>query len=114
MASNQGVQVQIFGQVYHLRGGGDADHTVRVARLVDEKMNWIADRAATSDSYRVAVLAALDIADELVRLEDEHRSFRRRVNRTSDRLASLLDFDDEGPRGSREPLLSSGGQESVP
>jgi cell division protein ZapA len=98
MPSNKGTQVQIFGHVYHLRGSEDPEHARRVARLVDERMNAIADQMATADSFRIAVLAALNIADEYLRLQGRHDRFKTQVVAKSDRLVSLLDAL-EGHRG---------------
>jgi cell division protein ZapA len=91
MPSNKGTQVQIFGQVYHLRGSEDAEYARRVARLVDDRMNTIADQMATVDSFRVAVLAALHIADEYLRLKEQHDHYKVRVADKSHHLVSLLD-----------------------
>jgi cell division protein ZapA len=91
MPSNKGTQVQIFGQVYHLRGSEDAEYARRVARLVDDRMNAIADQMATVDSFRVAVLAALHIADEYLRLKEQHDRYKTQVAAKSHRLVSLLD-----------------------
>ena len=91
MPSNKGTQVQIFGQVYHLRGSEDPEYARRVARLVDDRMNTIADQMATVDSFRVAVLAALHIADEYLRLKEQHDRYKNQVADKSDHLVSLLD-----------------------
>ncbi len=91
MSSNKGTQVQIFGQVYHLRGSEDPDYARRVARLVDDRMNAIADQMATVDSFRVAVLAALHIADEYLRLKEQHDGYKVRVEDRSHHLVALLD-----------------------
>lgn len=58
------VTVSIYDQTYHLRGH-DADHIRRLADLVDSKMRAVAAQGRTVDSLRVAVLAALNLADEL-------------------------------------------------
>lgn len=91
MRAHQGTQVQIFGQVYTLRTRDDAERVRQVAARVDQKMNEVADRGAGADSYRVAVLAALELADELVRAEDDVRGLRTRVSQTSRRIESILD-----------------------
>ena len=92
MASDRGVEVQIFGRIYHLRGD-NSKHTREVARLVDERMNHIADRVQTADSYRVAVLTALHIADQLLSEKSDLASYRSRVDETSVRMLKLLDPD---------------------
>jgi len=58
------VTVSIYDQTYHLRGQ-DANHIRRLADLVDSKMRAVASQGRTVDSLRVAVLAALNLADEL-------------------------------------------------
>jgi cell division protein ZapA len=64
--SNAGeyVTVEIYDQLYHL-SGQDADHIRELAACVDAKMRAVAAHGKTADSLRVAVLAALNLADEL-------------------------------------------------
>lgn len=61
------VVVDIYDQVYQLRGT-DPQHIERLASIVDAKMRAVSAHGATVDSLRVAVLAALNIADELMTL----------------------------------------------
>ena len=63
------VTVEIYDQTYHL-SGPDASHIQRLAALVDTRMRAVAATGRTADSLRVAVLAALNLADELARAED--------------------------------------------
>ncbi len=62
-ASNGSVRVEIFDQGYNLRGT-DADYILKLAEYVDSKMRAVAEQTHTVDSSRLAVLAALNIADE--------------------------------------------------
>jgi cell division protein ZapA len=59
------VKAQIFGQVYTIRGELDEAYVQKLADYVDEKMRAVASATSTVDTQRVAVLAALAIADEL-------------------------------------------------
>jgi cell division protein ZapA len=59
------VKVEIYGQSYSLSGDLDENYVQKLARYVDEKMNAVAEATQTVDSVRVAVLAAMAIADEL-------------------------------------------------
>ena len=59
------VKVQIFGQTYTISGELDEDYVLKLASFVDEKMRAVANATATVDTQKVAVLAALAIADEL-------------------------------------------------
>ena len=91
MKANQGTPVQIFGQVYRLRSEEDADRVRQIAEMVDQKMNRIADRGASVDNYRIAVLAALELADELHALRTKHAQLQGSVDAKSSSLAALLD-----------------------
>lgn len=95
MSPNSSIRVQIFGKVHQLRADDDPEHTRRVAELVDSRMSRIADHGGAADSYRVAVLAALEIADELLRSREELAEYLGAVNDESDRLAALLEHMDD-------------------
>src|SRR5947208_15239384 len=61
--SNNAVRVEIFDQAYNLRGS-DAEYIIKLAEYVDSKMRAVAEQTHTVDTARLAVLAALNIADE--------------------------------------------------
>ncbi len=88
--ANGSVRVEIFDQVYNLRGS-DADYILKLAEYVDAKMRAVSEQTATVDSVRLAVLAALNIADEYHllkrRLETPSSEYRQRAQQ----LASALD-----------------------
>lgn len=63
-ASPEYTTVSIYDQTYHLTGH-DPEHIQRLAELVDTKMRAVAAQGRTVDSLRVAVLAALNLADDL-------------------------------------------------
>jgi cell division protein ZapA len=68
----QSVGVEIYDQIYHLRGVYTA-HIESLAGMVDAKMRAVSAHGGTVDSLRVAVLAALNIADELSVLRQRYR-----------------------------------------
>ena len=67
------VVVEIYGQVYQLRGT-DTAHIEKLAGIVDTKMRAVSAHGATVDSLRVAVLAALNLADELTTLRAKYEA----------------------------------------
>ena len=74
------VRVNIFNQTYSLRSAsGDGAHVERVARLVDERMRAVADGLAVHDVAKVAVLTALNLADELEGLKSFYETELREV-----------------------------------
>jgi len=91
------VTVDIYDQTYHLRGQ-DPAYIAQLASIVDGKMRAVSATGTTVDSLRVAVLAALNIADQLVRAEEKCRTLRGSVDETESSvrsrtasLAGLLD-----------------------
>lgn len=58
-------EVEIFGAVYQVRAGKDPEYLQELADLVDQKMREISQQVSTVDSAKIAILAALNIADEL-------------------------------------------------
>jgi cell division protein ZapA len=85
------IPVQIQGQRYPIRTTLDAQYVARLAAFVDEKMRAAAESTATSDSLRLAVLAALNIADELFRMTDSADLRDGRLNERAEALERLLD-----------------------
>ena len=71
------VAVDIFGATYHVRGNDDTSHLQQLAALVDAKMREVAGRSSSVDRAKVAILAALNIADELARVEAERAEATR-------------------------------------
>ena len=72
------VVVDIYDQIYQLRGV-NPDHIERLASVVDSKMRAVSAGGATVDSLRVAVLAALNLADELVTLRAKFEALHASV-----------------------------------
>jgi cell division protein ZapA len=88
--SRQPVRVQIFHQSYSLLADGDPREVQEIAHQLDELMVSIAERASSSDSTRVAVLACFHLADKLRTLEKRLQSFEAESARMSDLLEETL------------------------
>jgi cell division protein ZapA len=85
--SADAVSVDIYDQVYTLRGT-DAAHIEQLATLVDAKMRAVAAHGATVDSLRVAVLAALNIADELLAMRERYLSVAGNLDQSQHAMRS--------------------------
>ena len=99
--TEDGIRVEIYDQSYHMRGRLDPEYIRSLADLVDSKMRTIAARTQTVDSLRVAVLAALNIADECHQLRarceaatQEVAQVEQRVDECAAALDELLDKSD--------------------
>jgi cell division protein ZapA len=92
-AQNGSVRVEIFDQAYNLRGS-DPEYILALAEYVDTKMRAVAEATNTIDTVRLAVLAALNIADEyhlLKRKQDGGTSdYQKRAHRLADALDEVL------------------------
>ena len=88
--SNGSIRVEIYDQSYNLRGS-DAEHIQDLARFVDSKMRAVSENTATIDSLRVAVLAALNIADEYFALKKKYDAVDREYIQRASRMGNALD-----------------------
>jgi cell division protein ZapA len=84
------VTVDIYDQTYRLRGQ-DPAYIQRLAEIVDTKMRAVAAQGKTVDSLRVAVLAALNIADELSTLGARYQELTGTASSRASKLTGLLD-----------------------
>src|SRR5712671_6681633 len=87
---NGSVRVEIFDQVYNLRGS-DSEYILKLAEYVDGKMRAVSEQTATVDSVRLAVLAALNIADEYHLLKRRLQAPSPEVHQRAIKLATALD-----------------------
>jgi cell division protein ZapA len=94
------IRVEIYDQVYNLRGV-DAEYILRLAEFVDTKMRSVAEQTSTVDSLRLAVLAALNIADEYHILKKKYDLLAGEYNQRAGALAGALDevLDEERKAG---------------
>ena len=94
---NGSVRVEIYDQTYQLRGS-DPEYIGKLADYVDTKMRVVAQQASTVDSLRVAVLAALNIADEYLVLKGKYDAATHDYSARAGHLAEALDEILEEPR----------------
>src|SRR6266481_2076512 len=89
-SNSNSVRAEIFDQVDNLRGS-DADYILKLAAYVDANMRAVSEQPATVDSVRLAVLAALNIADEYALLKRGVGPPSPNMRRRAIKLASALD-----------------------
>ena len=89
--SGRVIPVEIHGQRYPIRSTLDPAYVARLATYVDEKIKAAADSTPTGDSLRLAVLAALNIADELFRCQEAQKGGRAALAERTEALERLVD-----------------------
>jgi cell division protein ZapA len=90
------VQVEIFGEVYTVRGSDENGYLQELADLVDRKMREVAEHVKTSDKGRIAILAALNLADELFQIQSRQEGERVEIREKVAALAEELTHALEG------------------
>ena len=80
---NQPIKVSIFGKDYTLRSDVGEEHIKMVARFLDERMKMFAGQLTKKDPLKIAVLSALNIADELFRERTEKDKIMHQQNAQS-------------------------------
>src|ERR1700758_5798360 len=89
-ANNASVRVEIFDQSYNLRGS-DPEYILKLADYVDSKMRAVSEQTHTVDTARLAVLAALNIADEFHLLKRKADSGSSDSSKRTKQLLNALD-----------------------
>jgi cell division protein ZapA len=91
------ISVEIYGESYNVRGEGDAEYLTELAQLVDARMHEIASRVSTVDVRKIAILAALNLADEFSRHRRHHREAAEHWVETTEELERRLRTELESP-----------------
>ena len=89
-------EVRIFGATYHVRGNDESGYLQGLADLVDGKMREVAQHVATADTARIAILAALNLADDLFQSQKRQEGERVEIKEKAAELAEELSQALEG------------------
>ena len=98
------VTVEIHGQQYPIRSGLDPKYVADLAAYVDEKMRLASRETTAGDTLKLAILAALNIADEYFRAADQEREHHQLVADRAEELEKMLDLA-LGPLRDEPPAL---------
>ncbi len=90
-ATEQTVRVEIYNQTYSIRSDGDNEYILRLAEYVDGKMREISSGTLTVDSLKVAILAALHIADEFHQAKNNQAQVDAQLASRSAECTEMLD-----------------------
>ena len=104
--STTSVDVEIYGSVYHVRGEQGREYLLKLARIVDEKMREIGAAVPVSDTGKIAILAALNLADELLQSNQQQEGERVEIMEKVAELTGEL-TEALGARASHSPRNAS-------
>ena len=106
-ASSPNIKVEIYDQAYTIRSDGDPEYIRKLAEYVDQRMREISSGTLTVDSRKVAILAALYIADELHQLRRIHEQADAQLATRSAECSEMLDRLLKTPRNLDRPAAAS-------
>lgn len=92
MSESRVIHVEIHGHRYPIRSGLPADYVAELAAYVDEKMRLASRESPAGDTLKLAVLAALNIADEFFRACDEVENEQAAITRRAAALERMVDL----------------------
>jgi cell division protein ZapA len=102
------IKVEIYDQAYTVRSDGDPEYLRQLAEYVDQRMREISSGTLTVDSRKVAILAALYIADELHQLRKASEQADEQLASRSAECSELLDRLLKTPRDASTALPRNG------
>lgn len=89
MSQQPAIRVQIFGTEYNVHAEGDPDHARAAARHVDRKMRDVANCISLRSVAKIAVVAAVNLAHELLKEEEASRKMGKTLTEQTCNLASF-------------------------
>ncbi len=90
------VEIKVFGQVYTVKTDADEDHLQRVAQYVNEKIDEVVKNTKSVSSLNVAILTALNIADDLIRERIKRLALLQEVEEKSKDLVQKINVNING------------------
>ncbi len=91
MLDPRSVTVTIYGQEYTLKGEAEPDYVEKVAQFVDRKMREVSESSTVVATTKIAILAAINIADELFRERRKRQEALAMLDDRTGQIAALLE-----------------------
>ncbi len=91
MTERKTVSVEILGKSYSVRADADREYTQTLGRYVEEQMQKVATQSNAVDTQKIAVLAALNIANDLFLAERKEQEKEAEWDRRTDTLLQMVE-----------------------
>ncbi len=96
MGKERFVEIKIFGQTYTVKTDEEEEYIRRVAQYVNEKMEEVLRKTKSVSTLNVAILTALNIADDLLREKDRREALVKEVEIKSRNLVEQIEMKMSG------------------
>ncbi len=93
MGKEKSVEIKVFGQTYTVKSDAEEGHIQEVARHVNEKMDEVLKKTRSVSTLNVAILTALNIADDLLKEKEKRITLIREIENKSKDLAEKIDLN---------------------
>jgi cell division protein ZapA len=105
MGKERLVEIKVFGQTYTVKTDAEEDYIQEVARYVNEKMEEVLKKTKSVSTLNVAILTALNIADDLLKEKERGIALRREVEAKSKDLIEKIDIKIGGIELGKPPII---------
>lgn len=85
------MKIEIFDQSYNVQADGNEEYLTELAEYVDSKMREVAEATRMADSLKVAVLAALNVADEMFRTREKNARLEGPIRERVEKCLGMVD-----------------------
>jgi len=92
MGEERVIEIKVFGQTFSVKTDSDEDHIQAVARYVNEKMEEVVKKTRSVSTLNVAILTALNIAEELLKEKEQRKALLREVEVKSKDLVDKINL----------------------
>ena len=92
MAEERVVEIKVFGQIFSVKTDAEEAHIQAVAQHVNEKMEEVLKKTRSVSTLNVAILTALNIADDLLKEKEIRTAILREIEVRSKDLADKIDI----------------------
>ena len=92
MGKERSVEIKVFGQTYTVKTDAEEDHIQEVARYVNEKIDEVLKKTRSVSTLNVAILTALNIADDLLKEKEKRMVLLREIEKKSEDLAEKINL----------------------
>lgn len=108
MGKERLVEIKVFGQTYTVKTDAEEDHIQEVARYVNEKINEVLKKTRSVSTLNVAILTALNIADDLLKEKGKRMALLREIEKKSEDLAEKIDLRLSGEELEKVSIILKG------
>jgi cell division protein ZapA len=108
MGKERLVEIKVFGQIYTVKSDAEEGHIQEVAQYVNEKMEDVLKKTRSISTLNVAILTALNLADDLLKEKEKRAALLREIEKRSKDLTEKIDLKIGGEDLEKVSIISKG------